>query len=341
MPVDHWAAVIKGKSMLRSAIRIGAATFGAHRWPVRGPRLWILMYHRILPSTDPRTQAEEPGMIVTPETFAKHVRWLKESFDLIHLDEWVSRVEVGLSVPRRACAITFDDGWRDNYEFAFPIIKEAAVPVTLFVVSHMVGTTAAFWPNRVARVLQSLGSDEGFDRSLDWLTKWLPRGRAVDREAISEVIRRLKVMSDAEIIERLEVAERALQVKPISDRSLVDWEELREMVDSGLVSVGSHSANHRRLDATATHEELWHEIVGSREMIERQIGRTPKVFCYPNGDVTLQALTLVQQYYSAAVTTRHGRNSRASSKHALKRIGLHEDISGNDVSLSARMSGWI
>ncbi|MEX1034286.1 MAG: polysaccharide deacetylase family protein, partial [Cellvibrionaceae bacterium] len=142
------------KLTLQASLDYAAYLFGTHKRTPKQPALWILMYHRILPKTDPRYAAEEPGMVVEPHTFEMHLEVLQRHFTLIPLGEWLSRRRNGQSLPPKSCALTFDDGWTDNYEYAFPILKRYKAPATLFAVSHMIGTNEMFWPNRLALLLR-------------------------------------------------------------------------------------------------------------------------------------------------------------------------------------------
>ena len=72
------------------------------------------------PAEDPRTSAEEPGMCVTPEVFAMRLAQLRRYFTPMRLADWVAKQRAGEPLPARACAVTFDDGWRDNIEYALP-----------------------------------------------------------------------------------------------------------------------------------------------------------------------------------------------------------------------------
>src|SRR5690625_5912673 len=79
--------------MIKPAVMAGADYFGAHRRKSSEPRLWVLMYHRILPLDDPRFALEEPGMIVQPDTFDMHLKEVQQHFDVVSLSEWVQRSE--------------------------------------------------------------------------------------------------------------------------------------------------------------------------------------------------------------------------------------------------------
>ncbi len=80
-------------------------------------------------------------MIVTPDSFRQQLRIIKQLFTVMPLSEWSRRQAEGKPLPQRACAITFDDGWRDNFEYALPILQQEQTPATVFAVAGMIGTT--------------------------------------------------------------------------------------------------------------------------------------------------------------------------------------------------------
>ena len=126
-------------------LRLGTAT--ARTLSGRNSRDWsrldgscaaILMYHRVLPRADAACAAVEPGMFVSPKTFARHTAWLDERFAVMPLREIVDRLRDGRRLPLGACAITFDDGWRDNLVHALPTLEARRLPATIFVVTDRV-----------------------------------------------------------------------------------------------------------------------------------------------------------------------------------------------------------
>ncbi len=128
------------KKILKKNMQFLASMFGRHKWPLLKDQLLIIGYHRILPRSHPEYKKMQPGMRVEPEILEMHIQTLKKYFEIIDLNEWIERVKMGKPVPKKACALTFDDGWADNYEYAFPILKKENVPATIFLVSSMVGT---------------------------------------------------------------------------------------------------------------------------------------------------------------------------------------------------------
>lgn len=297
------------------------------------------MYHRILPKTDRRFAAEEPGMVVTPETFDRHLRELKTLFTIMPLSEWIERRKAGKALPQRACAITFDDGWLDNYEYALPVLHRQQTPATIFAVSHMIGTRLAFWPNRLARLLQ-LDNRHGY---LEWLrecSQYHDAGR-LDKNAISSVIGFCKRFSDVDLQHRLDQAEAQLQLPVMEAQSLMNWEQLRQAQASGVVEVGSHTCHHFRLTESLDAKVMADEITSSKQLLEQQLERPVSLFCYPNGDTSALATRLVGEMYGAAVTTRRGINAATADVHLLSRIGVHEDVSDTPTLFKARLSGWV
>ena len=319
----------------------GADYFGAHRRASGEPSLWVLMYHRILPSDDPRFALEEPGMVVRPDTFDMHLKEVQKHFDVVSLGEWVNASQRGETLPKKACAITFDDGWLDNYEYALPVLKAHGLPATLFAVAEKIGTDFQFWPNIVAGLLHAgagaqIAQHPVFSYAIDGASQ--NRGR----EAAAAAIQRLKAQTDEAIFQALDdLSWRSLLEQPLAP-ALMNWQQLREMQDSGRVEIGSHTCSHRRLNGNLAQDALTHEIVHSKALLSEQTGRPVNLFCFPNGDYTPQALELVQRHYQAAVTTRSGINRDGSLQaHELTRLGMHDDISNNRRRFNARLSGWI
>lgn len=302
------------------------------------------MYHRILPSTDARFQQEEPGMLVRPESFAMHLKELKRNFDVMFLSDWVKAKQNGESLPNKACAVTFDDGWLDNFEFALPALKAEAVPATLFAVAEKIGTDFQFWPNIVSILLlngagKNLAKHPLFN-NLNAQLNSLPAQPS--RDQIAHLIFQLKQHSDADIFKALQdINWRSLCPTEIPP-ALMNWDQLKSMQASGLVEIGSHTCTHRRLTSALTSTELEYEIVKSKKILQDKLSTPIELFCFPNGDYNPEALTLVNTHYSAAVTTKRGINTNNSvALHELTRIGLHDEVSHTRTLFRSRLSGWV
>lgn len=324
------------KKALQSTADHAASVAGPQHRGSGHPRIWILMYHRILPETDPRYVLEEPGMVVKPDTFRMHLDVVSRYFKIFPLGEWLERRNNGQALPPKSCAITFDDGWRDNYDYAFPILKETQFPVTLFAVSHMIGTARNFWPNRVSRLL---GESPEYLKSIPWLAPHLDTSGpgTPDRDQRSAIIESLKIHPDQQISEWLDKMDPHLNAPP----ALMNWDQLREMTSSGLVDVGSHTCSHCRLDAHIDPALIRREVRDSKIRLQEQLSRPVRLFCYPNGDYDADAVRAVGEHYDAAVTTHRGINSASKLKpYELLRIGIHEERCSTEARFASRLACW-
>jgi peptidoglycan/xylan/chitin deacetylase (PgdA/CDA1 family) len=333
------------KHILKRGVQTALATLTRLRRHLAHRSLVILTYHRVLPANHPDIRIMQPGMVVDPNTFRKQLRWLKQFFHVVDLPTWV---KTDKTLPANACAITFDDGWRDTFEFAYPILRDEHVPATLFLVSDMTGTSESFWPERLARLIWNNGRGfpddvlREFGAILDSdiihsLSCTIP-----DRDDLNKIIEAMKRYPDNVLIQRLAAVEQ--KISPGSQRNshdILTWEQVEEMTRDGLVSIGSHGRSHFRLSGIPDKDTLQGEIFGSKEAIEARLGANVDVFCYPGGDVSALAEELVRYHYRAACTTDKGWNLSRTDRFRLKRISIHEDVGSDLTSFLARVSGWL
>ncbi len=337
------------KRIIKRPLQHAAASFGRHTRTSQEPELVILTYHRILPANDARTLIEEPGMIVSPETLRLHLDIIRKYFDVIRLSEWIDLKQQGAALPPRACAITFDDGWADNYEFAYPILKQMNIPATIFLTSAMIGTGRMFWPERLSRIVREIALNHSSQWTEDCL-EWIRCSKAgygfnatpPTQEQLAELIDAAKKLPDGEIHARLDRIEQQLKLpRPVSRPSLLDWDQVAEMIESGLIDVGSHTCHHVRMSEQTPIEVMEDEILTSKYQIERQTGQVVAAFCYPNGDYSPQALELVKRHYKSAITTKPGWNTADSDNYLLFRFGIHQGNANDSTAFLARISGWM
>jgi peptidoglycan/xylan/chitin deacetylase (PgdA/CDA1 family) len=306
------------------------------------PRLLVLMYHRVLPPDHPDRAIEQPGMYVSPATLDMHLATLKHYFPIVYLDQWVDSAARG-EAPAQACALTFDDGWRDNFDHAFPVLRRHAAPATIFLVSAMTGTQQDFWPNRLARALLRLPQAAVLPELLERaLAPVLAHARSVGTWSHGDLDRAV-VLAKGLGESQIEQALGELEVSASgSDRAVLNEDEVATMVASGLVRFGSHTRTHFRFRGEVGPSVLEREIGGSRIEIAATAGvGSANVFCYPNGDTTPAAVECVARHYAAAVTTERGWHHPNANRFLIRRIGVHEDISDRPAAFLARISGLL
>ena len=313
-----------------------------------GDKLLILMYHRVVEEQSvPGIQA---GMFVEPSTFDMHLQYLATQFDVVPLSEWKEggKARGGKQKQKPRCVLTFDDGWSDFYEFAFPILKRWELPATVFLPTGFVGTDRSFWTDRLAGAIR----DEGQLRQRSW--------NSVDGAVDPIVGKILMLQGDYEHRleraisllkeERTEVIERVVdalyeQVRVDAapgGRSFVDWNEVDCMRNSGLISFGSHTENHPIL-TTLNEAEVRREIRTSFDTLVAR-NASPReflAFCYPNGNYTTRIAEIVREEGGhVAVTTEHGWAELVGNPYSLSRVGVHQDISSSRAMFAARIGGF-
>lgn len=297
-----------------------------------GSRAAVLMYHRVLPVAEAARLAVEPGMVVTPETFARHLDWLASDFRVLPAHEIVERLAQSRPLPDGACAITFDDGWRDNHDFALPELARHGFPATIFVVTERVGTDGSFWPDEVCRRMAAL--PESAQRELLVMVGAPSRG-GDPIEALLAHLKRLPEDIREPALERV----RAASPDPATGtRELLDWSEVDALARAGF-DVEAHGATHAILTGVAP-ARAQRELLSAREQLREHGHGCRGLLAYPSGahDATVHRLAR-EAGYAAAFTTEPGLASAASDRLALPRVGLHDDISRTRVEFRRAVPG--
>ena len=264
----------------------------------------------------------------------------------LHLDDWLSKRVKNEPLPKLSFALTFDDGWQDNYQYAFPILCSEAMPATIFLVTEFLDTDRVFWPEQVLKLLTSVALP--IDRpEFEWLRPFLTTesssGSPLTLEQADGVISRLKALDDKTILDHLAGIPRAAfaTTPDQTPRHILNSTELSEMAASNLVRFGAHTQNHFRLNRIDSAPTLRDEIVGCMEDLKK-LGRSAiPIFCYPNGDITTDGQQLVKENYLAACTTKTGWNPLSRDVFDLRRFNLHDGNSDSPRKLFATIGRGI
>lgn len=319
-------------------------------------RVVILTYHRVVSDHMVRDEYIQPGMYVRGQSFETHIAYLRKRFAIVSLDELLDLWQTNrLQNDQSYCVITFDDGWKDNYEFAFPVLMKYRTPATIFLATDFIGTDRWFWPDQMMLLLENgrqqttspagrkavsavLAETIGVTLSAeDGIFRRVESGAPIDPDGVIEVCKGVEVGRVHQIIDRLG---RALHMDLPTHRVLLNWDEVREMAGKG-VTFGSHSVSHRIMTQIPL-SDVKMELIDSRKtMLEQGIKPVP-VFCYPNGNFDRNIQELVRESgYRAAVGCEVGLEpDRPNDLFALKRISVHEDSSASGPLLALTLSGF-
>jgi peptidoglycan/xylan/chitin deacetylase (PgdA/CDA1 family) len=288
----------------------------------------ILTLHHVRP---PRPGRFQPNRLleVTPRFLTSVVKYLRRSgVDLVSLDEMHRRLSEG-DFARRFVCLTFDDGYRDTMQWAYPILKEAGVPFAVYVPTSFPDRLGELWWLALEAViarndhigLQVGGRNQTFDcatvaakRSLyDELYWWL---RALPTEAAMRA-----VINDLAACYHVDIA-------AFCEELCMSWPELADLAADPLVTIGAHTVSHSML-AKLPPDAVRSEMDLSRSIIEAALGKQPEHLSYPVGDSTSagprEFAIAAELGFKTAVTTRPGVLFRAHSRHltALPRISLN------------------
>lgn len=274
-------------------------------------RLTILMYHRI---------RNRKGDGILLRNFQGQMAYLSTNCNVISLDEYSQICSRGERLPRNSVSITFDDGFKDNYEMAFPVLKNNHLSATIFLTTGHLDSDELFWWDKIAYIIQNT-------KIKSFSLKGLGNYRTIDKNrVIREIQEKVKGIDEKKKEVLIRELQKRLRVKvPKAKGQFLSWDNVRKMGKNN-ITFGAHTVSHPIL-TRVTLTDARREITDSRERIEKETGKRVTLFAYPNGkkedmDFRIDRF-LKEQGFSHAVTTIHGTNKCESFR--LKRIGIGSD----------------
>jgi peptidoglycan/xylan/chitin deacetylase (PgdA/CDA1 family) len=273
------------------------------------PGLVVFTYHRIAePGADPYY---DPVISATPDSFQVQVDEIRRRMRVLTLDEAMGRIASGGPWPEPAALITFDDGYRDNFEVAAPILRDRDIPATFFLPTAFLETPRLPWWDQVACIIKQTRVRRLDVPPLRLDLDATPRSEAIRAtiaafldETISDGPCFLEMLADrAEVTLDDEASARAL---------FASWDQVRQQTkpDTGL-SVGSHGHSHRKLAGLDTDSQR-RELADSKSILEERLGREVAALAYPYGwpgAYTMETKTLAAEAgYRAAFAAIGGVN---------------------------------
>lgn len=308
-------------------------------------RAIVLMYHRVLPAELASRSFSHPGIIVTPETFAKHMDFLKRQFRPLSLDEFQQHMESGTPFPEGACLVTFDDGWADNHEYALPILQEHGMPAVVFVATDYIDSDRPFWQERVGHLLYQ-ASSRGLGQSVlrsRGIALPSPEDDSNLRQAISATVDRLRSDSYENIGDLIERLTQALSATSLADMAdtpdrFMTWQQVRALSEAG-VTVASHSSSHRLL-TRLNQETVRSEFEKSLEVFQSQLGLKTYALAYPGGSYDVRVRqSAIDAGFRLGFTTVSGATGAQNDLLQIPRINIHESSTGTIPLFLSRVLG--
>ncbi len=335
--------------MKKTIIRSGLETLyfsGAHHLmrPVVGGVGAILTLHHVRPA---RHDAFQPNRLleITPKFFERVLRMLKRRrIDVISLDEMHRRMIAG-DFKRRFVCLTIDDGYKDIKEFAYPLLKKYELPFALYIPTSFPDQLGELWWLGLEAVIaqnKRIGLKiNGENRHFDCASV------SQKRELYDELygyLRSLKTEEELRRVVRDLCACYRVDMAAFCRDLSMSWEEIAEMADDPLVTIGAHTVSHSMLKKIPDDAAVRAEMEQSRSVLEAALGKRPEHLAYPVGDPTSAGARefriAAALGFKTAVTTRPGVLFKAHRDHmtALPRLSLNGEFQRSRY-LKVLMSG--
>lgn len=283
-----------------------------------GPTARILNYHRVNNDNDPFFPAASTAV------FDAQMRFVARHYRVVSLEQAVKHLS-GDS-PTHVVAVTFDDGYRDNYENALSILQRYGIPATIFLTTGSLDSGEPLWFERISLCLKRTVRQR-LELPVDPPLVFPLRTVAERVECNNRIQEFLRELTDSErgrwvdeIVSRLGEGGRERH------RKMLTWDQVRHMKARG-IDFGGHTLTHPFLSRTSEADAA-REISGCKSRIEEEIRDTVGYFAYPNGheaDISPSVCELVRRAgYRGAVTTTWGPNDARTDRMQLRRGGPWE-----------------
>jgi peptidoglycan/xylan/chitin deacetylase (PgdA/CDA1 family) len=302
------------------------------RRAVGGRRVLIVSYHRVVGDFAEEAKRSLPTMNISQKTFRKHLETLADTYDVVTLDRAIEILEGKAQGRRDVAVVTFDDGYRDVYDHAFPVMREMKIPALVYVPSGFAGTNRRIAHDRLWSALVrmeernlgpvSVGASGRFESML------IDAYEGADTP--NKVLENLISNNPTPVLYELCVAlEERLGLdggNSPKDQFPMTWEMLREMAGHG-IETGAHTAEHTVLTNQPL-DAARREIALCKAVLEKGVGRAVRHFAYCNGWYSAGVVqALKSEGFVSAVTTEDLPNLPGVDPYALKRKVLWENSS--------------
>jgi peptidoglycan/xylan/chitin deacetylase (PgdA/CDA1 family) len=288
----------------------------------------ILSFHRIVDNPS-QAQATPSLPYLTASDFDQLVQYLKGKYSLLTLTEWVSG-----NLKKTGVILTFDDGWEDNYTYAFPVLKKHGVTALIYLAVGFVGTQREFWQVRLSRLMSKLSLADlkpTEDQQLNQLFESALK-KPADPKSMTNLTSYLKARPGQEILDLLAFLEEKSGGRP--GPKCLDWQQIAEMQKAG-ISFGSHTLNHLIL-TTEDQETVTKELELSKKSLEEKLNQPVYHFAYPDGAYNQKLKPMVKEAgYQTAATIKEDLNPSGADRFELNRIEMEEN---KVTGLSGRFS---
>lgn len=311
----------------------------------------VLMYHRVLDDSDLENGVVQSGLFVRRETFERQISYVKDNFKVLSFSEFADILNNKKELAGISFLITFDDGWKDNFTNAFPVLKKHEVPALIFLAAGFIGKQSDFWQLRVTRLCNFLSEKSGPDDFFKKISAGRPHYEHIlamaensdDQSRQDHVFMLLSELKQHPLPEIEQFIKDLCNIAGIDPAclhgtdSFLSWEEAALMKSHG-IEFGSHGVTHEIL--TRSKPTVADELRQSKSIIENRLKIKISSFSYPNGDYDDFITDAVQnEGYETAFSTQAGASGPGTNPMAIPRINIHEDMTNTIPMFLCRIIG--
>lgn len=265
--------------------------------------LTVLAYHRIIPLDSVDAYPLDLELIsATPDQFEWQMGDLRRRMNPVSLAQVMDHLDGKATLPRYAVAITFDDGFRDTHQHAFPILRQYGIPATVFVTTGYIESGEPFWFELAAYLMMRLEPHaivfDEYEGALPFAAAPAERRRSLRR--LHEVLKALPNPRRTAVIREWSQRFAGQIEASAADLSRpITWTQVGEMAAAG-IEFGSHTVTHPNLTQLSDQDLLW-ELSESKRMLEQRIGREVGTLAYPIGTRSTYDARVIQAVQRAGL----------------------------------------
>ena len=305
------------------------------------PRVMVLMYHRIADEDiDPWQLA------VSRENFKQHLELLQQQNLVMPLHQIFDRLKEN-NLARQCVALTFDDGYADNYSNARPLLEKYDIPATFFITSGNIDSGNEFWWDELAKLILlsphlppifsmevnghsiffELGEEASLSKNLMERHKHISFGQPGTLRSslyykLWEHIGTMCFEEQRRIIEKIRNWIGVLE-DPRPEFLCLTTGQIRELAGSSLFNVGGHSVSHPALPCHDKEKQL-EEILGNKVFLENHAGKKIDLFAYPSGKYNTSTIEVLKELdFRAGFTTQAKTTKNYASPFTIGRFGVN------------------
>lgn len=318
-------------------------------------RAVVLMYHRI------NTQITDPwSLSVSPDNFDQQLKVLKNKYSIISTTDLVSQIRDG-HINNRSVALTFDDGYLDNFTTAKPILEKYSTPATFFITDSYLTNKQSFWWDELENIIvhtntlpaiftitykeQTIHFDLGNEYILTDELRFKQAGYSYKRlptlrtQLYFKLWKLFSPLHRAEQIQLMQMIRKwaGLSEEETKTEAAMSAQQLKQLADHPLFTIGGHSKTHPSLSDHSPGDQE-REIMENRDYLEDLLGHNIDQFAYPSGDFDQSTVEILMNHnFSASFTT----SADLVDKHTdLFEVGRFQVMDWRKVKFEQILNKW-